>query len=83
MCYFVYIIYSETTDTYYKGQTKNLSDRLNRHNCGYEKATKSGIPWQLVWSTMKSSRSEAVILENKLKNLSKARIVRFIGKNVI
>jgi putative endonuclease len=82
MCYYVYILYSKSMDSYYKGQTNNLVDRIKRHNSGQEKATKHGIPWDLVWNTKKSSRSEAVILETKLKNLSKGRIVKFISRHM-
>ncbi len=80
MCYIVYILYSESLDTYYKGQTTDLADRLKRHNLKQEKATRPGAPWILVWSTVKSSRSEAVILERKLKNLSRRRIAGLISK---
>ena len=80
MCYFVYILYSKSLDTYYKGQTTDLLDRLNRHNHKQEKATKNGAPWIMVWSTKKSSRSEAMTLELKLKNLSKKRLIEFINK---
>uniref|UniRef100_UPI00374DA6BB GIY-YIG nuclease family protein n=1 Tax=Aestuariivivens insulae TaxID=1621988 RepID=UPI00374DA6BB len=34
--YFVYILYSENHDTYYKGQTSDLTKRLERHNSGSE-----------------------------------------------
>ena len=74
----VYIIYSESFDTFYKGQTENIAERLKRHNGKLEKATKYGIPWKLVWSTGKSSRSSAVVLEKKLKNLSRNRLIDFM-----
>lgn len=77
MSYTVYILFSPSTDSYYKGQTSNIDDRLKRHNSGYEKATLAGIPWTLVWSTTKQSRSEAVILEKKLKNLSRKELKKF------
>ena len=80
MCYFVYIIYSQSLDIYYKGQTNNLADRIKRHNSGQEKATSSGIPWILIWSTSKESRGEAMNLEQKLKNLSRKRLIDFISK---
>ena len=80
MCYIVYILYSESLDRYYKGQTKDLYDRLHRHNHKYEKATQDGVPWILVWCTKKKSRSEAVLLESKLKNLTKVRLRKFIAK---
>ena len=81
MCYYVYILYSESTDTYYKGQTENLEERVHRHNKGYEKSTKRGLSWTLVWSTGKADRSTAVRLEQKLKNLSRRKLEEFIQKN--
>ncbi len=80
MGYTVYILYSPSTDSYYKGQTSNLDDRLSRHNAGREKATKNGVPWRLVWSTAKQTRGEALKLERKLKNLSRERTIQFISK---
>ncbi|WP_340111342.1 GIY-YIG nuclease family protein [Maribellus mangrovi] len=80
MSFTVYILYSLATDTYYKGQTSNLEDRLRRHNGGYEKATKRGIPWKLVWTATKKTRGEALKLEKKLKNLSRERTLEFIKK---
>jgi len=81
MCYYVYILYSKSLDVFYKGQTNDLSDRIHRHNLRQEKATLCGVPWVLIWCTKKQSRSEAVILERKLKNLSKKRLVEFIKKH--
>ena len=81
MCYFVYILYSITSDVFYKGQTHDLRDRIHRHNMKLEKATKAGVPWLLVWSTQKSDRSSAMVLEQKLKNLSRKRLIEFILKH--
>ena len=80
MKYFVYILYSPSVDSFYKGQTSNIEDRIKRHNAAQEKATKNGIPWNLVWSTRKETRGEALILERKLKNLSRERTIDFITK---
>ncbi|WP_425531647.1 GIY-YIG nuclease family protein [Draconibacterium aestuarii] len=63
MSYFVYILYSSGTDAYYKGQTSDIKERLHRHNWGKEKATKFGVPWNLVWFTEKPTRGEALLLE--------------------
>ena len=81
MCYFVYILYSKSTDAYYKGQTSDLEDRFRRHNNKQEKATRNGVPWNLLWYSEKSTRSEALILERKLKNLSRNRTIEFVKKN--
>ncbi|ADR21688.1 hypothetical protein MATR_06790 [Marivirga tractuosa] len=77
---FVYIIYSEKLDQFYKGQTQNIQKRIERHNAGSEKATKAGCPWRFIWSGQKDSRSEALLLENKLKNLSRKRLIQFMLK---
>ncbi|HHJ09368.1 MAG TPA: GIY-YIG nuclease family protein [Bacteroidetes bacterium] len=76
----VYILWSEKLQIYYIGQTSDLDKRLQRHNRGYEKFTRKGIPWMLVWSTKKSSRREAVQLERKLKNYSVKRLRIFMDK---
>jgi len=80
MDFCVYILYSLSTNSFYKGQTSDLTDRLYRHNNQFEKATTSGTPWLLLWSAKKASRSEAILLERKLKNLSRKRIIDFIIK---
>ena len=80
MGYFVYILYSSSTDAYYKGQTSNISERLSRHNSGREIATKLGKPWELVWIAEKATRGEALKLERKLKNLSRERTIQVIQK---
>ena len=80
MPFTVYILYSEKLDKYYKGHTSNIIERLKRHNGGYEKYTKSGVPWKLVWTAEKSTRGEAQVLEYKLKNLSQKRLLDFIDK---
>ena len=54
--------------------------RVQRHDNRLEKSTSSGAPWTLLWATEKASRSEAIILERKLKNLSRKRTIQFINK---
>lgn len=78
--FYTYILYSQKLNSFYKGETGNISDRLNRHNSQYEKATKAGVPWILIWKGEKASKSEAKILERKLKNLSIKRTIEFILK---
>ena len=80
MSCWVYIIYSESTDSYYKGQTEDLTVRITRHNNGWEKATRSARPWKLVWKAEKTNRQSALLLEKKLKNLSRERLIAFMSK---
>ena len=82
MHYFVYILKSDKDGIYYKGQTNNISKRFENHNRGYVKSTKSHRPWTLVFYTKVETRSEAMKLERKLKNLkSKIKLEQWIVKN--
>ena len=78
--HFTYILYSKKLNSYYKGETRNISDRLHRHNSGYERSTKLGTPWILLWKGEKTTKSEAKLLERKIKNLSVKRTLEFILK---
>jgi len=49
------VVYSHSKDSFYKGQTKDQSNRMTKHNAGLVKSTKYGIPWILVWHTLKKS----------------------------
>jgi len=78
--YFVYVLKSELFPRYYIGQTKNIEERISRHQAGVEKSTSPFRPWILVCSIIKKSRSEAMILERKLKNLNVPDLAKFIAK---
>jgi len=78
--YYSYILYSKSIDTFYKGSTSDITERVKRHNSGSEKYTTKGSPWILLWFTEKNTRSEAYKLEMKLKNLSRKRTIDFILK---
>ena len=80
MQYFSYILFSFSTSKFYKGQTTNPKKRLDRHNNRMEIATKNGAPWVIIWICEKKSRSEALKLEKKLKNLGTKRTIDFIKK---
>lgn len=80
MGYSVYILFSNSANRFYIGQTNNLEERLIRHNNGYEKSTSPYKPWTLVLSINKDSRGEAMILERKLKNLNTEDLRKFIDK---
>ncbi len=78
--YSTYILYSQEHDCYYVGQTNNMANRILRHNSGYESYTKKYRPWKLVCVIEKSTRKESLVLEKKLKNLSRVRLQSFILK---
>ena len=78
--YTVYILYSVNFDKFYVGQTDNMDDRIRRHNGGYNLSTKPYRPWMIKLTIPKATRADAMLLERKLKNLSKDRLSKFISK---
>ena len=71
--YFVYILKGEKDGSFYVGQTKDIEDRLSRHNSGRENYTKLRMPWKLVYSEKAQTRVEAVRREEEIKR-KKSRI---------
>ena len=63
----VYILFSEKLQCYYVGQTENFENRLKHHNSGKNKFTSKGLPWKFVYKFIVGNRSEAIILESKIK----------------
>jgi len=77
--YFTYILYSQAKSKFYVGQTNDINDRLKRHNSGESLSTKHGVPWKLIYSIELATRSEAVLLETKIKKRGAKRYLEDIG----
>lgn len=78
--YTVYILFSESFNKYYIGQTSNPAQRIAMHNAGAVLSTKPYVPWIIVCQMKKATRSDAMVLEKKLKNLNRKRLELFIEK---
>lgn len=65
--WFLYIIYSHKLDRYYVGYTDDLAWRIERHNSGWGRYTKTGIPWKLVYQEEFETKSEAIKREREIK----------------
>jgi len=65
--YYTYILYSCKTDHYYIGHTHDLELRLERHNDGWSRSTKSGIPWKIIYYEEYSTKSDANKRELEIK----------------
>ena len=73
---FTYILYSKTADRHYTGSCDILEKRIKRHNEAQVPSTKYGVPWTLIWHQECDSRSEARILEKKIKKRGAARFLQ-------
>ena len=67
MKYFVYILRSQKESSYYIGHTRDLDSRLQRHNQGRVKYTKSKRPWDLVYFEEYPDRARAMAREQEIK----------------
>ncbi len=65
---YVYLIRSLKNREFYLGWTTNLKRRLDAHNMGLNRSTKSGAPFKLVHYETYASSEEAKIHERKLKH---------------
>jgi len=58
--FFVYILQSIADGRYYVGSTDNIEKRLNEHNHGKMRSTKSFIPWKITYKENFLTRKKAV-----------------------
>ena len=66
--YWGYIIYSKSKDRFYVGTTGvGPQIRLDRHNDGWTRSTKAGIPWELKFIQTFDNKSEASKWERMVK----------------
>ena len=65
--WYVYIIYSKKIDRYYVGYTDDLEWRLERHNSGWGKYTRRGVPWKLKYTESFERKTEAIKREREIK----------------
>ena len=66
--FYVYVLTSLVKKMRYTGQTENLAERLEQHNAGKTKFTKSARPWEIVYHEAFETREEAVAREKFLKS---------------
>ena len=76
--YFVYILHSSSRNSYYTGHTKDINNRLEYHNNGYNKSTKSGIPWRLVYKEEFNNRSDAMKRELSIKSKKSKKYIEWL-----
>ncbi len=66
--YFTYILYSQSKSRYYIGSCANISQRLARHNQGFVRSSKYGIPWKVIYFEDFKTRQEAFKRERQIKS---------------
>jgi putative endonuclease len=67
MVYSIYVLYSDTHDRLYIGQTEDLKRRLLQHTQGEVFSTKPYCPMRLIYTEDVLTRAEAMKREHQLK----------------
>ena len=75
-----YILFSESAERYYTGSCDDLNKRFNRHNSSGVPSTTYGAPWILVWHQKLPTRSDARMLESKIKKRGAKRFLEDLSK---
>lgn len=80
--FYIYILQSVNFGTYYIGSTKDVSERLRKHNTGKVKSTKHKNPWEVVYQESFVTLSDARKRELYLKSLKSRKAVEKIIKHL-
>ena len=76
-----YILFSEKLNKYYIGSTSDINRRIEDHNRGKEKFTRTRTPWQIVYSEQFEILADARKRELQIKKQkSRKYIERLIAK---
>ncbi len=83
--YSLYILYSTKLDRHYIGYTgENINKRLSEHLSNHHGFTGTAKDWEIVFTKVFNSKTEAMAEEKKLKGWkSKTRVIAFIFRNSI
>ncbi len=83
MAYHVYILQSSVDGGYYVGSTRDLNERLERHNQGRSKYTKSKRPWQMVYYEEYPDRSSATKREYEIKGKKRKTFIDQLVRTIL
>ncbi|MDN3491982.1 GIY-YIG nuclease family protein [Winogradskyella bathintestinalis] len=76
----LYILYSESIDKYYVGESKNADIRRNLHNNHHFKKgfTTAASDWVIVLNFECTSKVDALYLENFIKRMKSTKFIKKI-----
>ena len=75
MAAYCYILFSVKLNKYYIGSTPDIERRLEEHNRGKEKFTRTGVPWKLVYKEIFDDLKLARQREAYIKKMKSRKFV--------
>ncbi|MDB4291934.1 GIY-YIG nuclease family protein [Maribacter sp.] len=78
--HYLYIIYNQTIDRYYIGESPDVINRLGQHNSHYFKKgyTKAAQDWKIVLSKKCENKEDAQYLERFMKRMKSKKFIQKI-----
>jgi len=76
MFHYVYVIQSAKDKNFYVGYTNNIKKRIEEHNSGHVKSTKSRVPFKLIYWEGCMSQKDALKREKYLKTAWGKRYIK-------
>ena len=76
--FYTYIIQSQKSGKYYTGSCQDIDIRLERHNAGATPSTKSGRPWELVYTESYENNSDALKREREIKSKKSRKYIEHL-----
>ena len=70
-----YILFSFKLNKYYVGSTPDIERRIEEHNRGKEKFTRTGTPWKLVHIEKFESLADARNRERYIKKMKSRKFI--------
>ena len=75
MAAYCYILFSVKLNKYYIGSTPDIERRLEEHNRGKEKFTRTGVPWKLVYKEIFDDLKLARQREAHIKKMKSRKFI--------
>ncbi len=79
--YILYILKSEAKERHYTGITKDIKERLQRHNQGRNKSTRAHKPWKIIYTEQYKTKLEALKREKQIKSWKKGEAFKKLLKH--
>ena len=73
-----HILFSEKLNKYYVGSTSDIHRRIEDHNRGKEKFTRTGTPWQIVYSKQFEILADARRRELQIKKQKSRKYIELL-----
>ncbi len=76
--FYTYIIYSDSTDSYYVGSCGDMDKRMHDHLNSCSRYTKKAKDWDLKYYETFATRSEALKRENEIKRKKSRKYIAYL-----